>query len=623
MGHAISGGGFYNIDVEPMRGGLGNGEVFAAIIKFDSAPLSESQLSDELKHLVDELWDWQVQRLSDTEFSVVFPTRQTLRLITGSGKLHLPLSKTDTQIREAFLAPKPTLVLPSTWVRLSGVPEDLMTRDRLMAGFTMIGRPIDVDELSIQKRDREPIRMRFHCRYPDRIKGSVQIFVNGEGYIVGVQAEAPPRGPPGAGSGGPPPPPNDGHDDDEDSDEIPSDSEWNKHRRSQDKNKDASQDKGGASGPSNSNPPPVLSKQGLPVTTALAMAERRFDQYGSNMAAAAEILPSLSLLEPSKSKLAVHLVPASGVDGIRPLATDSLDSLGSADMDSQITDPAPSWVDDSQQAEGPPTKMAKLTSANTLGGSAEVEVVDASDEEEMPLPNDDGVRKNLLKELSEAAPLAQARRSKAVYSKRAASATPAVRKSARSQGATAGTSALLRAQRLTAEKNLEGKAGPNTYPEKGNDFAILDLLSDAHLSSVVRDSCLVLSPTTADPGEALSIIRAKEKVQAALAETARRLELEAKAAAAAKAALVAVAGEAPRGEPAHTPGVEQPDDLAATPVALGSPGAVVPASVGSTGAPSAGAVAAPVPTRSRPRRSCAKAPALTVSKRQYKKRASK
>jgi RNase P/RNase MRP subunit p29 len=40
-----------------------------------------------------------MQRLSDSEFSVVFPTRQTLKLSTGSGKLHLPLSKTDTEIR--------------------------------------------------------------------------------------------------------------------------------------------------------------------------------------------------------------------------------------------------------------------------------------------------------------------------------------------------------------------------------------------------------------------------------------------------------------------------------------------------------------------------------------------
>jgi hypothetical protein len=96
MGHAITGGGFYNIDVAPLRGGEGKGEVFSAIIKFGAAPLSAVQLSDELKHLVDVLWDWQVCKLTDSEFSVVFPTRQTLKLSTGSGKLHLPLSKTDT-----------------------------------------------------------------------------------------------------------------------------------------------------------------------------------------------------------------------------------------------------------------------------------------------------------------------------------------------------------------------------------------------------------------------------------------------------------------------------------------------------------------------------------------------
>jgi hypothetical protein len=206
MGHAITGGGFYNIEVEPLRGGQTPGEVFAAIISFKGKPLSEEQLSDELKHLVDELWDWQVRKLSEVEFSVAFPSRETLRLSTGSGKLYLPLSKTETAIREAFLAPRPSVVLPSTWVRLTGVPEDLMTKERLLAAFVMIGRPFDVDELSLLKRDTEPIRMRFHCRYPERIKGSVQVFVNGEGFTVGVQAEAPPRGGAGGSGGGAPPP---------------------------------------------------------------------------------------------------------------------------------------------------------------------------------------------------------------------------------------------------------------------------------------------------------------------------------------------------------------------------------------------------------------------------------
>jgi hypothetical protein len=113
MGHAIAGGGFFNIDVEPIRASQGASEVFTAVIKFNKDPLTEERLSDELKHLVDDLWDWQVKKVSESEFSVVFPSRQTLRLCTGSGKLHLPLSKRDTEIREGFIAPRPTLVLPS------------------------------------------------------------------------------------------------------------------------------------------------------------------------------------------------------------------------------------------------------------------------------------------------------------------------------------------------------------------------------------------------------------------------------------------------------------------------------------------------------------------------------
>jgi hypothetical protein len=57
MGHAITGGRFFNIDVEPIRDD-GQGDQFTAVVKFKGTPLSELQLSDELKNLVDDLWDW-------------------------------------------------------------------------------------------------------------------------------------------------------------------------------------------------------------------------------------------------------------------------------------------------------------------------------------------------------------------------------------------------------------------------------------------------------------------------------------------------------------------------------------------------------------------------------------
>jgi hypothetical protein len=60
--HAITGGFCFNIDVEPIRIGKRSGEVFAIVIQFKATPLSRNQLSDELKHLVDDLWDCRCRR---------------------------------------------------------------------------------------------------------------------------------------------------------------------------------------------------------------------------------------------------------------------------------------------------------------------------------------------------------------------------------------------------------------------------------------------------------------------------------------------------------------------------------------------------------------------------------
>jgi hypothetical protein len=92
---------------------------------------------------------------------------------------------------------------------------------------------------------------------------------------------------------------------------------------------------------------------------------------------------------------------------------------------------------------------------------------------------------------------------------------------------------MEKAYRLTAEKNLD----------KGNDFSILDAHSDSHLSLVVKDSCLVFSPSAGTPSEALSLVRAKEKVQAALAEHSHRQQLAEDSRAEADATSAAQAGD--------------------------------------------------------------------------------
>jgi hypothetical protein len=71
------------------------------------------------------------------------------------------MSDIDVHIREAFVAPKPGKAFPSVWVQLTGLPRDVLVHDRLMASLTLVGRPIDVDELSVKKWETEPVRVRF------------------------------------------------------------------------------------------------------------------------------------------------------------------------------------------------------------------------------------------------------------------------------------------------------------------------------------------------------------------------------------------------------------------------------------------------------------------------------
>ncbi|KAK1665836.1 hypothetical protein QYE76_053995 [Lolium multiflorum] len=158
MGHAFTGCGFYNIEVDPIREEA-KGAQFTAVIRFANNPLSEAELSGELKSLVDECWDWQVTRQSESEFSVQFPSRATLKLSTGSGKLHLPLSDVDVHIREAFVAPKPGKPFPSVWVQLTGLPRDVLVRDRLMASLVLVG----VQSTSMSSRSGSEPRSRCVC----------------------------------------------------------------------------------------------------------------------------------------------------------------------------------------------------------------------------------------------------------------------------------------------------------------------------------------------------------------------------------------------------------------------------------------------------------------------------
>jgi hypothetical protein len=250
------------------------------------------------------------------------------------------------------------------------------------------------------------------------------------------------------------------------------------------------------------------------------------DQYGSNLLGANTRFSFPSLLpcgpETQQGVLVEAEIGRVGLEG---------SSI------STVTDPLSSWSADSPEPLGPPTKVARREAAS--GGTREqLEVVDVAVAEGGAGAEQVAVQ-DLLREAREVTPVARGPRSAAIpYARRTVSKpTTAVRKSSRHGKGVGASTMMEKAQLLAAGKNLESVTTKDV--DKGTDFAILDILPDSHLSSVVKDSCIVFSPSLGSPGEALTIVRAKERVQAALAATARRLRLESEARKMADSSLVA------------------------------------------------------------------------------------
>jgi hypothetical protein len=346
---------------------------------------------------------------------------------------------------------------------------------------------------------------------------------------VGVQAESPPRGGAG-GSGGPPKPPARQDEDDDESDGFSTDSEWNRHRRRKNKNgdkaKEGESEKGKATAAtatgkshkgvaeagqgSQSAPPPGMG-------TGTGTAGLKLDQYGTNLLGASTHFSFPSLLTCGQEVPQMELAGAE--NGRVGLEGSSI---------STVTDPLSSWSVDSPEPMGPPAKVARREVADDA--VAEEVLVMGVTEEEGGVEEGQEVVKDLLRETRAATPVVRGPRSAAIpYARRTASKTATtVRKSARHGKGAATSTVMEKAQQLAADKNLDTVI-INKVADKGMDFAVLDILPDSHLSSVVKDSCIIFSPSKGSPGEALSLVRAKERVQAALAATARRLRLETEA----------------------------------------------------------------------------------------------
>ena len=133
----------------------------------DKGNFTVDEVEEEYKELVDEQWQWQVKQINNTKFSLVFPSKELLHMVTRGGRLVLPITGYRAQVSEATGDPLTSKTLEVIWVRLLDVPEPLQDEKILMATTLELGYP-----------GAAPIRMRFGCRVPVHLKSHVTIFVN-------------------------------------------------------------------------------------------------------------------------------------------------------------------------------------------------------------------------------------------------------------------------------------------------------------------------------------------------------------------------------------------------------------------------------------------------------------
>ncbi|KAK1692879.1 hypothetical protein QYE76_009576 [Lolium multiflorum] len=279
----------------------------SATVILDGGRLSEEEVEDEFKDLVDENWNWQVRQLSASDFAVVFPSKESLRIAIRGGGLTLPTSKIKALVTVPLGDPLASETLEEIWVKLVGVPPPLRLAERLLLSTREVGRPMAVDEDSLSPVDR-PVRMSFGCRKGEALPESITIFVNLQGYRIKILREtvaaedSPPRAPPSF-------PPGDDNGERDDEYEETDDDRWDGRRGKhlKEKRAAASAPSKGGNGPRKSVP---LSAEPLspPADDAalLTIPASARSQYGSNLTPTGNIFPLVAQIikasAPSTSK---------------------------------------------------------------------------------------------------------------------------------------------------------------------------------------------------------------------------------------------------------------------------------------------------------------------------------
>ncbi|KAE8812423.1 hypothetical protein D1007_10562 [Hordeum vulgare] len=120
-----------------------------AVISMQRQKITPQVLLEGLRVLAVDGWDWHMHQISDFEFSVVFPSCESLRMIASCTSFTLPLNQLAISVKVAMNGFKSVGELFEVWVLVEDVPAEYRSVPFLMAFGILLGKPIEVDGESL------------------------------------------------------------------------------------------------------------------------------------------------------------------------------------------------------------------------------------------------------------------------------------------------------------------------------------------------------------------------------------------------------------------------------------------------------------------------------------------
>ncbi|KAK1615821.1 hypothetical protein QYE76_021338 [Lolium multiflorum] len=486
----------------------------------------------ELKDLVDEDWEWHVQKINDSDFAMFFPSKESLRMAIRGGGLTLPSSKLHIIVTNNAGDPAAAEQLVEVWVKLYDVPPPYRQAVRILLAARELGRPITVDESSLLSSS-EPIRLLLGHKSSTSLPSFFTLFVNSQGFKVRVVPEAVPTS--SGGAAPPPPQPRPADDKEEDPEESEGDGWDGRRGKHTQKNKGAV-----AAGASASAPPNRKTAGGSSLALDPTLPASALSQYGSNLAGKGDIFPVLAKIVhqvASAEKLAEESAGSGGSQS-PPSPSISMDSTSLQEDDASPPHCPSLWkaqlLSEEDRAEAgiespiswetdPEAMRARERRSKSNADRPSLRLSPTRKDIAVQLDFSDGLPEG--KGSEEVMPL----REGVVIAELAASVTRAPRSksnppvSARTSARGAGSSSIPIMEK--AMQRARDKV-PGTSSKSISDFAVLQSVSDDKLLAVAHDSCVLFPSASGNPAPLLSIIRAKELVQAELAMARDRIEEE-------------------------------------------------------------------------------------------------